>query len=354
MSEAWTAEDILERDTHSSVTRKRLTRTRRGGIGLLQKMGLLRGWLYDDPFIEYLDHGEVPKYLFVSSKPVTEDTAGQKHELTPKESYSTLVGLTQSRVLIVVAREPTNETRKIPYSDIEQFAIHPESNLSVQTNAEGKPIEPSGQVRFQFNTSRRTISFYSGQSLTISEILDALGPMLQQKTNDAEWINKSPWKEAQKEYHIATEEYEQWLETVQRQVERAEDSSITTRRLKNIWEFLGDSEQPHYYTTGTSHRHHIIRSQGRGPADSFDHQWSVFSDERIIIRNRSTSYEIRYPDILKFTINERSRKQDETTDKVIQLDLKTPDDYHIIDIESLSQAQLSNLMRFIRKQCRER
>jgi hypothetical protein len=350
MSRDWTADDILEKDVHSSVTRKRLTNTRRG-FGLSQKIGLLQGWLYDEPFIEYLDDGEVPYYLFVTSEPVTEAAVGQEHDLTPKDSYSTLIGLTQSRVLIVIAREPTDETREIPYSDIERFAIQPSSNLGARTSADGKPVEPSTHVRFEFDTSRRTISYYSGQSLTVSEILDGIGQMLQRHIDHAEWTQKMPWIEARTEFQNATREYEQWLDTVNQRAKRAEDKSITTSRVKEIWDHLSAGEQPHYYGTGTEHRHHIVRSHGQGPADSFSHRWSVFTDERIIINNRSTSFELRYPNIFEFTFNERTREQGETTDTVIQLDIETSNEYHIVDIESFSQAQLSNLARFIREKC---
>jgi hypothetical protein len=350
MSKDWTTDDILEKDTHSSVTRKRLTSTRRG-FGLSQKVGLLRGWLYDKPFIEYLDDGEVPYYLFVTSEPVTETVSGEEHDLTPKDSYSTLIGLTQLRVLIVIAREPKDETREIPYSDIERFTIQPSSDLGVRTRIDGEPVEPSTHVRFEFDTSQRTISYYSGQSLTVSEILDEIGPMLQRHMDHTEWTHKVSWIDARTEFQNATEEYEQWLDTINQRAERAEDKSVTPDRVKEIWDHLNSSEQPHYYATGTEHHHHIVQSHGRGPSDSFNHRWSVFTDERIIINNRSTSFEVRYPDIVEFTFNERTREQDETTDTVVQLDIETTNDYHILDIESFSQTQLSNLVKFIHKKC---
>jgi hypothetical protein len=311
----------------------------------------LRGWLYDKPFIEYLDDGEVPYYLFVTSEPVTEAASGQEHDLTPKDSYSTLIGLTQSRVLIVIAREPTDETREIPYSDIERFAIRPSSELEVRTRTDGNPVEPSTEVRFEFDTSQRTISYFSGQSLTLSEILDEIGPMLQRNIDHAEWTQKTAWIDAQTEFRNATKEYEQWLDTINQRAEGAEDKSITTDRVKEIWDHLNASEQPHYYTTGAEHHHHIVQSHGRGPADSFNHRWSVFTDERIIINNRSAEFELRYPDIVDFTLNERTPEQGKTTDTVTQIDIETPKDYHIVDIESFSQVQLSNLVEFIREKC---
>lgn len=351
MSNNWTATDILEKDTHSSVTRRRLTKTSRGQIGLFQKAGLLRGWLYDEPFIQYVKDGEVVEYLFVSPQPVTEITAGQKHELEPKSGYSSIIGLTNERVLIAVARKPENDTRTIPYSNIEEFAIQPISNLSVNTEHDGSPKVPSAKVHFEFETAHRTISYHSGPSqfLTTLEILNELGPTLQQRTGGAKWTEKTPWEEIQEEYHEAVEVYERRQEQITTLADRAEDRSVTPTRVEKIWDRLNHREQPHYYTTGDRHQHAITRSQGLGPSDSSHHQWSIFSDQRIFIQNRSTSYEIRYTDVQEFTINEQVHEPDESTERVVQIDIEMADEVHIIDIQSLSQPQLSNLTRFVRR-----
>ena len=121
MNDDWGVDDILDKSTHSSVTRRRLTNTKRGRIGLFQRVGLLRGWLYNKPLIDYLEGGEIVDYLFVSSKPVTEFTAGQKTELVPKKGYSSIVAITDDRILLLIARKPTNDKREIQYRDIENF-----------------------------------------------------------------------------------------------------------------------------------------------------------------------------------------------------------------------------------------
>lgn len=352
MSNNWTAADILQKDTHSSVTRRRLTKTNRGRIGLLQKIGLFRGWLYDEPFINYVDDGEVVEYLFVSPNPVTEITAGQEHELAPESGYSSMVGVTSKRILIAVAQKPTNHTREIPYSDLKEIVIQPTSELSVDTDRGGNPEEPSTKVHLRFETAHRAISCLSGPSqfLTLSEVLDDLGPMLKQRSDDAEWVKKTPWEEARSKYEADVEEYKQWQEEIRKRANRAEDDSVTPARVEKVWDQLNYGEQPHYYTTGTHHLHQITRSNGQNPTDSSDHRWSIFSDDRILIENRSTSYEIRYPDIREFVIDERTHNKDEITEGAFELNIETTDEYHTLDIRSLSQPQLSDLVKFIREQ----
>lgn len=352
MSNDWTAADILQKDTHSSVTRRRLTNTNRGRIGLFQKIGLFRGWLYDEPFIKYVDDGEVVEYLFVSPNPVTEITAGQEHELAPESGYSSMVGVTSKRILIAVAQKPTNHTREISYSDLKEIAIQPTSDLSVDTDRDGNPEEPSTKVQLRFKTTHRTISCFSGPSqfLTLSEVLDGLGPILKRRSNDAEWIKRTPWEEARDKYKTAVEEYEQWQEEIKELANRSESDSVTPARVEKVWNQLNYREQPHYYTTGDRHLHQITRSNGQNPTDSSDHRWAIFSDERILIQNRSRGYEIRYPDVREFTINERPHDKNNTTEEGVELNIETTDEYHSWDIQSLSQSQLSDLVKFIREQ----
>jgi hypothetical protein len=316
---------------------------------LFQRVGLLRGWLYNKPLIDYLEGGEIVDYLFVSSKPVTEFTAGQKTELVPKKGYSSIVAITDDRILLLIARKPTNDKREIQYRDIENFKIEPISNLSIDTNRGGTPSEPSTRLRFEIETPHRTIHWYSGptQSIKISEVTERLGPTLQKRTAGSGWTNRDHWIEAVKEYREKLDEYERWQSEVSNRVSRAEDISVTQSRLENIWERLNPNEQPHYYTTGKRHEHKITRSREQSPVEVSNHSWTIFSDHRILIQNSSTSYEIEYSDILEFSVNERSREVDETTDNVNQLDIQTPNEYHILDITSLSQSQISNLVAFI-------
>lgn len=67
MNDDWGVNEILDEATHPSVTRRRLTNTKRGRFGLFQKAGLLRGWLYDKPLVEYISNGEVVEYCSVES-----------------------------------------------------------------------------------------------------------------------------------------------------------------------------------------------------------------------------------------------------------------------------------------------
>lgn len=351
MTDDWTVDDILHEATHSSVTRQRLTKTNRGRIGLFQKVGLLRGWLYDKPFVQYIDDGEVVEYLFVSPNPVTEIAAGQEHELDPINGYSAIIGITDKRILIVVAQEPTNETREISYSDIEKFALQPLSDLTIDTERDGNPVEPSARVRFEFETADRVIHFYSGpsQSLKLSEVTEKLGPNIQRRTNGAEWSKKEIWIDTQNEYRIAMKEYNQFQNKIAELAERAEDSSVTPSRLEDIWDQLNYGEQPHYYTTGSHHQHQITRSHGQNPANLFDHEWAVFSDRRIIIQNDSDNFEIQYRDILDFTVNQRVRELDSTTEELVQMDIELLNEYHVLDLQSLSQRQISDLVNFIQE-----
>lgn len=349
MSDSWNVERILDNATHSSVTRRRLTGTKRGRIGLLQKAGLLRGWLYDKPLIEYVNDGEVVEYLFVSPNPVVEIAAGQEHEISPQNRYSTIVAITDNRILLVIARKPSNEKREIQYSDVVKYEIYPMSNLAIDTRRDGTPKEPSTGLRFEFEMPDRTVIWQSGptQSFSLSEVTEHLVPTLQDRTQGAEWAEKHLWLDTQREYQKSIDEHEQWLDKIAERANRAESASVTQSRLKNIWEQLDQGEQPHYYTTGHEHRHQITRSYGQNPAEVSDHIYAVFSNDRILIQNENTRYEIDYSEITDFSVNERVRDLDDSNETVIQIDIEIPSEYHVLDVSSLSQPQLSNLVKFI-------
>jgi len=349
MSDSWNVETILDNATHSSVTRRRLTGTKRGQIGLLQKVGLLRGWLCDKPLIEYLNEGEFVEYLFVSPSPVVEIAYGQEHELSPQDQYSTMVAITDERILLVVAQKPSNVKREIQYSDIVNYEIHPMSNLAVDTRRDGTPKEPCTRLRLEFEMSNRILIWQSGptQSFSLSEVTEHLVPILQDRIQSAEWNEKQIWLDTRQEYQKSIDDHNQWLSKIAKRVNRAESASVTQSRLKLVWEQLNQEEQPHYYTTGREHRHQITRSYGQGPSEVYDHAFAVYSNHRILIQNENTRYEIGYSEITDISVNERSHDLGDSDETVIQLDIDTPSEYHILDVSSLSQPQLSNLIKFI-------
>lgn len=349
MSDRWNVEQVLDNATHSSVTRRRLTGTKRGRIGLLQKVGFLRGWLYDKPLIEYLNDDEVVEYLFVSPNPVVEIAAGQEHEISPQNRYSTIVAITNNRILLVIARKPSNDKREIQYPDVLKYKIYPMSNLTIDTRRDGTPKEPSTGLRFEFETPDRTVIWQSGptQSFSLSEVTEHLVPTLRGRTQRAEWANKQLWLNTRQEFQKSIDEHEQWLGKIAKRANKAESSSVTQSRLRSIWEQLNQQEQPHYYTTGREHRHQITRSQEQNPTEVYDHLYAVFSNHRMLIQNENARYEIDYSEITDFSVNERIRNPDGSNETVIQVDIEMPNEYHILDVSSLSQSQLSSLIKFI-------
>lgn len=337
-----------------------------------QRMGFVRGWLCKNPLSYYLREDEEPIYLYDTTNPIIVSRDSSRQELFPDGRYRSMIAYTDERLLAVVGQKPNNQIVSASWNHIDSFSIEPES-LKTDFDNSSEPREPASKVSFEFNTSERTIRFDSITEYNVTEILDDVSSFLSKQTNIEDWGNKEEWQVASASYQNAKKEYKRKQERERRERERkqkqyqrlaaqARGNSVTADIVEKVITELQESEVPEFYAQGEQHYHEIKHRESIGPQEVSNLYWVLFTNERVIIQSSTDTWRIPYTEFQRIEAAEyedttevtRSEQgENRTIEEAItkrRIEIETSVGIHLVDIEDISQRELTELLKYVRQQ----